>query len=121
MTEHPPITNEGRTWAYLSYASTFLGLPFCVVPLFQKNDAFALYHAKHATVTYILFWVLFFVYLGLSVVTCGVGSMCLPLVFVAYAPMIHGLVLVSQDKWEEPMGLVGGGERFFGSIRIEER
>lgn len=120
MSEHPPITSEGRTWAYLSYASTVIGLPFCIVPLVQRNDAYALFHAKHATVTYILFWVLLFVYMGLSMVTCGVGALCFPIVFIAYAPMIHGLAIVSQDKWEEPMGLVGGGERLFGSIKLVE-
>lgn len=121
MTTSPEITSESRLWAGLSYASTFLGLPLFLVPLLQRNDAYALFHAKHAAVTYILFFVLLFLYVGISTMTCGIGGICFFIPFLAYVPMFHGFVLVAGDRWEEPMGLVGGGERLFGSIKLAEK
>lgn len=41
-------TDEGKLFAILSYALNFIGLPFWIVPVFQKNNEFALYHAKQA-------------------------------------------------------------------------
>lgn len=41
-------TDEGKLFAILSYALNFIGLPFWIVPVIQKNNEFALYHAKQA-------------------------------------------------------------------------
>jgi uncharacterized membrane protein len=37
---------EGKAFAILSYALGFLGLPFFLVPLVMRNNAFSLYHSK---------------------------------------------------------------------------
>lgn len=37
---------EGRTFAILSYALSFIGLPFFLVPLIMRNNEFSLYHSK---------------------------------------------------------------------------
>lgn len=39
---------EGKLFAILSYALNIIGLPFWLVPVIQKNNEFALYHAKQA-------------------------------------------------------------------------
>lgn len=40
--------NEGKTFAILSYALSFVSLPFFLVPLIMRNNAYALYHAKQS-------------------------------------------------------------------------
>jgi uncharacterized membrane protein len=41
-------TEEGKLFAILSYGLNFVGLPFWIVPVVQRKDEFALYHAKQA-------------------------------------------------------------------------
>ncbi len=117
----PPITQEGRTWAYLSYASMFLGLPLFIVPFIQRNDAFALYHAKQAAVAYLMMVVLVVLYFAISIVTCGIGTLLFPMVMLPYVPMIHGFVLVSNGEWKEPIGILGLGDKLFGGVKLESR
>ncbi len=40
--------NEGKAFAILSYALSFISLPFFLVPLIMRNNAYALYHAKQS-------------------------------------------------------------------------
>lgn len=115
-----PITQEGRVWAYLSYASVFIGFPLFVIPFVQRNDAFALYHAKQAAVAYLLWIVLLMVYFTISMITCGFGAILFPMVLLPYVPMIHGFVLVSNGEWKEPIGVLGLGDSLFGGVRIDK-
>lgn len=41
-----PEVEAGRAFAILSYALSFIGLPFFLVPLIMRNNEFSLYHAK---------------------------------------------------------------------------
>jgi uncharacterized membrane protein len=116
-----PITQDGRVWAYLSYVSVFIGFPLFVIPFIQRNDAFALYHAKQAAVAYLLWVVLLMAYVVISVVTCGFGGLLFPMVMLPYIPMIHGFVLVSNGEWKEPIGVFGLGDSLFGGVRIDNK
>jgi uncharacterized membrane protein len=46
-------TDEGKAFAVLSYALSFVGLPFFLVPLITRNNDFALYHAKQCLVLWL--------------------------------------------------------------------
>jgi hypothetical protein len=37
---------EGKAFAILSYVLSLIGLPFFLVPLITRNNAFSLFHAK---------------------------------------------------------------------------
>jgi len=45
---------EGKLFAILSYALGFVGLPFFIVPLIQRNNAFSLFHAKQCLILWII-------------------------------------------------------------------
>lgn len=47
-------TDEGKLFAILSYALNFIGLPFWIVPVIQRNNEFALYHAKQAGAIWVI-------------------------------------------------------------------
>jgi len=49
----PKTVEEGKAFAILSYAISFLGLPFFVIPLIQRNNKFSLYHAKQCLMLWI--------------------------------------------------------------------
>ena len=72
-------TNEGRTWALVSYAGLLMCLPLGLVPLAQKDDAFSLFHAKNALgglVAFVVgFGVVFLVSIVAGIVTCGLSNL----------------------------------------------
>lgn len=39
---------DGKTFSILSYALNFISLPFCIVPLITRDNAYSLYHAKQS-------------------------------------------------------------------------
>jgi uncharacterized membrane protein len=45
----PAEMESGKTMAILSYALLLVGVPLCLLPLFTRENAFSLYHAKQAT------------------------------------------------------------------------
>lgn len=72
----PSVIANGKVFAILSYVLNIVGLPFCIVPLVMKDNAFSLYHAKQA--------------LGLWIVGLGVGVVCMILMIVlamVFAPL----------------------------------
>lgn len=122
--QEPPATDQGKLWAALSYGGFFLGFPLGVIPLIQRDDAFALYHAKHATAVWLAVFVASTV-LGVlltivSAVTCGFGALLFPLVLLpvpwAMVVGIHGLLLTMNGEWKEPIGAFGLGQILFGQI-----
>ena len=117
----PPITQEGRIWAYLSYASIVTGLPLFVVPFVQRNDAFAIHHAKQAAAAYLILVGLIFAYFVISAITCGFGFFLFPIVLLPYVPMIHGFVLVTNSEWTEPVGVLGLGDKLFSGVQVEQK
>jgi len=115
----PAVVAAGKTWAMLSYASLFVGLPLCVVPLLQRDNAFALYHAKQATAAGIIFYALWVIWGVLTTVTCGIGVFAMPIVFVPYVSMVHGLMIANNGETREPLLVFGIGDKLFSSITVK--
>ncbi len=118
--EVPDEVEAGKGLAYLSYASMFFGLPAFLIPMIQRDNAFSLYHARHAAAIYVLFLMLVTGVSLVSFITCGIGAVLVPVVFLPFIPSVHGFVLVSRGEWTEPMLVFGLGEKFFGGIKIED-
>lgn len=122
-------TEQGKMWAAVSYGSFFIGFPLGVIPLIQRDDAFALYHAKTATavwlVAFVVGVVMAFVYTVISFVTCGFGSILFPIILLpvpwTMVVSIHGLILALNGQTEEPMGGFGLGEMMFGQLTLKEK
>lgn len=86
----------GKLWAILSYVFQLLAL----VPLLQKDNDFAMYHARQALVLLIF-----------SIPTCGgcvVGGLILA---------VLGLINAINGRYE-PLPLIGRfGEQWFGGMQ----
>ena len=50
----PEEIEAGKTFAILTYALSFVGLPFFLVPLIMRDNDFSLYHAKQFLMLVIL-------------------------------------------------------------------
>ena len=57
MDDRPGPSDTAKMWAALSYGSFFVGFPLGVVPLIQRDDAFALHHAKISTAVWLVMFV----------------------------------------------------------------
>jgi hypothetical protein len=121
-------THDGRMWAALCYGSTFLGLPLGIIPLVQRNDAFALHHAKAALgmqlaflaaymAGFVLTFILFIPTFGL-INFVMIPILMLMMVWPAVAS-IHGIILALNGDWTPAMGSFGIGDRLFASIGLE--
>lgn len=110
------VAEAGKIWAFASYASLFVGFPLFLIPMIQRDNAFALHHARHAAACFLGLLGLSLGIGVLSIVTCGIGAFLFPIALLPYVPAVHGLMLVSDGKWGEPYGVFGIGDRLFGTI-----
>src|SRR5688572_27117688 len=101
------VSQDARLWGYLSYSSILTGVPLFLVPFVQRNDAFALHHAKRAAAAYVVAIVLAFGYRAVTLLTCGIGAVLFPIAMLPYVPAIHGFVLVANGDQAEPLGVFG--------------
>ena len=121
-------SDQGKMWAAVSYAGFLFGLPLGIIPMIQRDDAFALYHGKISTavylVTFVSVFVLSIVVTVLSVVTCGIGALLYPLAFLPglwlLAVGIHGLILSLNGEQKEPIASFGLGDKIFGNIKPKD-
>jgi uncharacterized membrane protein len=88
---------EGRTFAILSYALSFISIPFFLVPLIMRNNDFSLYHAKQCLMIW-LAGIAVGVVGSLLMVVC-IGVILLP------AGMIFLLVLAVMGLMNAVQGL----------------
>ena len=107
---------EGKAFAILSYALSFIGLPFFIVPLIMRNNAFSLYHAKQC----LMLWL---AGIAVSIVCAPLMAICIGIVLLP-AGMIFLLVLnimglVNSVKAEiKPIPLIGKfAEDWFKGIK----
>ena len=119
------ISDNGKMWAILSYAGMFTGLPIGLVPLVMRDDPYAVEHARHAvgnfvgmTIAVLLVMVLM---MPVTMCTFGFGAFLLfpllmPLVVWPIVTNLHGIALVANEEWVEPIGGFGIGNALFGSI-----
>lgn len=75
---------EGKTMAALCHAANVFGIPLWVLPLFiQKNNAYAIFHAKQAAAGSVVYWVGWVIVSIIGSLTCGVGlifGLALPII-----------------------------------------
>jgi uncharacterized membrane protein len=110
---------DPKMWAYLSYASMFIGIPLFIVPMVQRDNEFALYHAKQAGGSFLLAVLLGTVIGIVAAVTCGIGAVLVPLIFLPTISTVHGFMLVSNNEMREPVLMFGFGDMIFGGLRVE--
>jgi len=104
---------QGKTMAIFCHLSVLFGLPIFIVPFIQRDNDFALHHAKAATVTFVSMLAA----LTLTVLTCGLAF---PLLFLAYVPAIVGIVQASNGQQAGTWGFGGVGEALF-KVRARPR
>ena len=69
----PPSEIEaGKTFAILSYALSFVGLPFFLIPLITRDNDFSLYHAKQSLIIWLAGIVLSIISVPLAVICIGI-------------------------------------------------
>lgn len=89
---------EGKAFAILSYALSIIGLPFFLVPLIMRNNAFALYHAKQCLVLWLA---------GIAAgVVSGILSMICIGVIIGLVAMILFVVLCVMGIMNTSKGLM---------------
>jgi uncharacterized membrane protein len=110
---HAEMIDEGKPLALFSHLSILFGLPIFMIPLLQRENAFALHHAKAAGVTFILFLMMFV----LTFLTCGLA---VPLLLLCYIPAIVGLVKASQGERCTSLAFGNLGESIFSSIKLKD-
>jgi len=103
-------------------------VPLALIPLIQREDEFALLHARHALANYLAVLVIGGVYvvvtMPLALCTFGLSTfVTLPLVFLLAAwplvVIVHGLVLSVNGERTEPIGGFGLGEMLFGRVTVK--
>ena len=109
---------EGKAFAVLSYALSFVGIPFFLVPLIMRNNTFALYHAKQCLILWLGGIAVAIVSMLLSFVCIGIiigpvlGILLLVLCILALVNASKGVM--------EPVPVIGkwGEEWFKGLTKI---
>ena len=106
---------QGKAFAILSYALNFVGLPFFVVPLIMRNNAFSLFHAKQS----LLLWLAGIV---VSIIAVPLAAICIGVVLipaaVAFLLVLNIMGLISACKGEiKAVPLIGKwAEQWFKGI-----
>jgi len=123
------ITDNGKMWAVLSYAGMFTGLPIGLVPLVLRDDPYAVEHAKHAVANFIAITVgaslIVAFMMPLTFCTMGFGALLLipmltPLIIWPIVTNLHGIVIVVNEEWDEPMGGFGLADFLFSGIQAKD-
>jgi uncharacterized membrane protein len=108
--------SDGMDGARFSYLFNFFGLPFCLIPLLKRENAFSLFHAKQAFVLWMLFfgslivgWAFLWVTLKAMWLFVLGGGASLALNVIGYQRVL--------DENEKPLPVVGSlAETWFESI-----
>lgn len=100
-----PDAAEGKSFAVLSYALNFVGLPFFLVPLIMRNNEFSLFHAKQCLIIWLGGIVASAVGVPLSVVCIGLVILPVAAVFLL---VLNIMGLINAAKGElKPLPLIG--------------
>ena len=107
---------EGKVFAILSYAVSFVGLPFFLIPLIMRNNEFSLYHAKQS----LILWLAALV--G-SVVSGILMAVCIGVILwvavCVFCLVLNIIGLINAVKLEmKPLPVIGKwGEDWFKGIK----
>jgi len=122
MTDGTPVTEglpkeieEGRTFAILSYALGLIGLPFFLIPLIMRNNAFSLYHAKQCLILWLAGIVVSVAGGILTVVCIGIVVLLAGWIFMLVLDILGlGNAIKGEQK---PLPVIGKwGEEWFKGI-----
>lgn len=95
--DHPlEDVEKGKLMAVLSYVIS----PLWILPLVQRDNAFALFHAKQAMILTIIGMAMWVVIMIISVVTCGIGGFLGFAGVILLYPWIMGVVAAANGKYE---------------------
>ncbi len=105
--------SRGKAMAVLAHLSILFGVPVFLAPLFLRNNALALHHAKAAAVIYVLFLLTGV----LSFFTC---ALAFPLAMLCYVPALIGIARAAHGEKAGRWGLGDLGERIFSGIEVKD-
>ncbi len=119
-TEDPgELSNEvqqGKTFAILSYALSFISLPFFLVPLIMRNNEFSLYHAKQCLMIWLGGVAVSIVGSILSVICIGIIILIAGMIFLLVLD-IMGLINAVKGL-QKPLPVIGKwGEDWFKGLQ----
>jgi len=109
---------DGKAFAVLSYVLSLIGLPFFLVPLIMRNNAFSLYHAKQCLMLWLVGIVGGILSAVLAVVCIGVVLGLLLAVF-GLVLTIMGIINASNGV-VKPLPVIGrwGEDWFKGIVKV---
>lgn len=128
------VTENGKMMAVLSYGSLLMGVPLGIIPMVQRDDDFALFHAKHSLVIVLEFLAMMMLYFGCFAVsmlafffTCGMSNfvtvpLLMAMIFIFFLPgipMAHGLLLALNGERKAPFGTFGIAQLLFSKIEYK--
>ena len=109
---------EGKAFAVLSYALSFIGIPFFIVPLIMRDNEFSLFHAKQCLILWLAGIVASVIGGILTLICIGVILLAVAAVFVL---VLNIMGLINAVKGEQkPLPLIGkwGVDWFKGIKKI---
>jgi uncharacterized membrane protein len=106
---------EGKAFAILSYALSFIGLPFFLIPLIMRNNAFSLFHAKQCLILW-LAGIAGSVVSSILIAVC-IGAILFPAVGI-FCLVLNIMGLINATKLQaKQLPLIGKwGEDWFRGI-----
>jgi uncharacterized membrane protein len=109
---------KGKLFAVLSYACNFAGLPFWIVPIVMRDNAFSLFHGKQVMMMWLALLVVYVVGAALTAVCIG-PFIILGAWIAAIILNIMGLMSVSRGEMK-PMPVIGRyAEEWFKGITLQ--
>ena len=110
----PEDVDEGRLWAVLGWVIS----PLWIIPLVQRDNAFAMYHAKQA-MTYTIVMMIATIPISLiAFITCGIGVFVMfPLMY----PWVMGLIYAAQGEYRPIPWFGHWAEEWFGNMVADQR
>jgi len=111
----PKEIEDGKAFAILSYAAGFIGVPFLIVPLIMRDNAYSLYHAKQC----LMLWIAGVIAVSVasaSLLLC-IGVVLLPAVGITVLVFdVIGLINALNGRMQ-PLPIIGKwGENWFKGI-----
>jgi len=113
----PEDVEQGKALAIVGY----LVSPLWIIPLLQRDNAFALFHAKQAMIYTIFMGILGAIISVVSLVTCGFGAILAIAIFPFMYPWIMAIVYAAQGQYK-PMPWIGFlADKYFAGMVADKR
>ncbi len=110
----PEDIEQGKTWALLGYLIS----PLWVIPFVQRDNAFALYHAKQSLALLIAVVIASIPISIIGTITCGIG-------FILYLPFMYpwiiGVVNSAQGQYKPVPWFGFISDKYLATIQADKR